>query len=54
MTLLLSFLPCRWLQHALRLQWENTLTKSERARLGIWGATGNAEHHPFAWADNLP
>jgi hypothetical protein len=35
-------------------QWRATLPFGERVRLDYWGATGNADHHPFAWADFLP
>lgn len=54
MSWLLALLPRRWLQRALQHQWEFTLTRSEYVCLHYWGATGNREHHEFAWADKLP
>lgn len=53
MSALLSFLPRRWLQLALYRQWRASLSPGDRARLRHWGATGG-DHHPFAWADDLP
>lgn len=32
-------------------RWKRTLPRLERIRLEYWGATGNWDHHPFAWAD---
>ncbi len=49
----LSFLPRSWLQEALLVQWEGTLSCGERARLRHFGATGNPDHHEFQWADRL-
>ena len=49
----LSWLPRRWLQDALLTQWRNSLPIGDRVRFDHWGATGNAIHHPFAWADTL-
>lgn len=53
MSWILSYLPRVWLQNALLWQWRRTLTRGERIRLGHYGATGNASHHPFQWADKL-
>lgn len=50
----LSFLPRAWLQAALMEQWTATLSRGDRARFFYWGATGNEDHHEFAWADDLP
>jgi hypothetical protein len=52
--MLLSILPRKWLQWALYYQWRRSLPRHERIRLDYWGATGNATHHEFAWADHLP
>ena len=49
----LSFLPRKWLQDALYLQWRSSLEKGDRLRLDHWGATGNHEHHEFQWADHI-
>jgi hypothetical protein len=51
---MLSFLPRRWLQNALLMQWARTLPHDERVRLYYWGTTGNSAHHEFQWADKLP
>jgi hypothetical protein len=51
MSFLLSLLPRPWLQAALLEQWKRTLTRGERARLEAFGATGNGNHHPYAWAE---
>jgi hypothetical protein len=51
---MLSFLPRRWLQRALYNNWRRSLPRGDRIRLDYWGTTGNPEHHPFAWADELP
>lgn len=53
MEYILQFLPRKWLQYALILQWRKTLTRGENIRLDHFGATGNPNHHPFQWADNL-
>ncbi len=53
MSLLLSILPRKWLQRALLLQWERSLTWGDHVRYRYWGATGNPAHHPFAWADEV-
>lgn len=50
----LSFLPRRWLTDALLEQFRSTLTHGEQVRLDHWGATGNPDHHEFAWADEIP
>lgn len=52
--MLLSILPRKWLQWALFCQWRRGLPRHERIRLDYWGSTGNAAHHAFAWADDLP
>ena len=31
-----------------------TFADADRARFDYWGATGNAAHHRFAWADEIP
>lgn len=51
---LLSCLPRAWLRAALLAQWRRSLSRGDRARFDYWGATGNAAHHPFAWADDIP
>ncbi len=51
---ILSFLPRSLLQDALFEQWARTLSEGDRVRVRYWGATGNPEHHYFAWADDLP
>ncbi len=54
MSWFLSFLPRTWLQFALEEQWVRSLPQDEQVRLYHFGATGNPEHHPFQWADDLP
>lgn len=44
----------RVLQWLLFQNWAASLTRGERARLNYWGSTGNPNHHPFSWADDLP
>ena len=51
---ILSFLPRVWLQEALFEQWTRTLSYGDCVRVRYWGATGNPDHHHFAWADELP
>lgn len=51
---MLSFLPRRWLQIALLRNWRRSLPRQERVLLDVWGATGNASHHEFSWADDIP
>ena len=31
--------------------WKRSLSRGDRVRLWYWGATGNADHHPYIWAD---
>lgn len=50
----LSWLPRRWLRSALYHQWYRTLPFDEQMRLDHWGASGNPDHHFYAWADELP
>jgi hypothetical protein len=54
MGFLLSFLSRRWLRAAMVEQWRRSLSPGDRARFDYWGATGNAAHHRFAWADEIP
>ena len=51
---LLSWLPRRWLRDGMVEQWRRSLSPGDRARFDHWGATGNAAHHRFAWADDIP
>ena len=51
---LLSLLPRAWLRSAMVEQWRRSLSPGDRARFDHWGATGNAAHHRFAWADEIP
>ena len=53
MAWVLSILPRQWLAGALSLQWQSTLSSTERMRLSYWGATGNPDHHEFQWADRI-
>jgi len=44
----------RFLRWLLFRNWRASLSFGDRLRLDYWGATGNPDHHPFAWADNIP
>ncbi|PZO78471.1 MAG: hypothetical protein DI629_12300 [Mesorhizobium amorphae] len=51
---MLSFLPRKWLQRALYMQWRRSLPRHQRIRLDHWGSAGaDAGHHPFQWADEI-